>query len=126
MVKSQSVISDPVNGTTNPKAIPGAIIRYTVIITNGMGAAVGRADRVDISDDLDTEITTNGTVTWETDSMIVTAPLVNSGAPKSLTDAADADEGEFNDTVGNREVLVDCSDLEPGQSCRLTFEVEVQ
>ena len=32
--KSSLVISDPVNGTVNPKAIPGAIVEYTLLITN--------------------------------------------------------------------------------------------
>jgi hypothetical protein len=37
--KTVSVYSDPVNGTTNPKSIPGAIEVYTVRITNqGSGA----------------------------------------------------------------------------------------
>lgn len=32
--KSSRVISDPVNGTTNPKMIPGATIRYCITVTN--------------------------------------------------------------------------------------------
>lgn len=34
MTKVSAVISDPVNGVTNPKRIPGAIIEYTLLITN--------------------------------------------------------------------------------------------
>jgi hypothetical protein len=34
IVKSSAIISDPVNGTTNPKAIPGALVRYTITVTN--------------------------------------------------------------------------------------------
>jgi uncharacterized repeat protein (TIGR01451 family) len=34
VVKLSVVRSDPINGTTNPKAIPGAIVEYQVIITN--------------------------------------------------------------------------------------------
>ncbi|AYJ85246.1 DUF11 domain-containing protein (plasmid) [Sphingomonas paeninsulae] len=33
-VKNARVISDPVNGTNNPKAIPGAIVHYSITITN--------------------------------------------------------------------------------------------
>lgn len=37
--KTLSTISDPVNGTTNPKAIPGALSEYTLTVTNnGTGA----------------------------------------------------------------------------------------
>ncbi len=34
VLKTTQVISDPVNGSTNPKAIPGAFVQYTVRITN--------------------------------------------------------------------------------------------
>lgn len=34
IVKSVSVTSNPAEGTTNPKAIPGATMRYSIIITN--------------------------------------------------------------------------------------------
>lgn len=34
IVKSSTVISNPINGTTNPKAIPGAIVRYSLLVSN--------------------------------------------------------------------------------------------
>jgi uncharacterized repeat protein (TIGR01451 family) len=34
LTKLVSVISDPINDTTNPKAIPGAIVQYTLTIVN--------------------------------------------------------------------------------------------
>jgi uncharacterized repeat protein (TIGR01451 family) len=34
LVKSVAILSDPVNNTTNPKAIPGAVVEYTLTITN--------------------------------------------------------------------------------------------
>jgi uncharacterized repeat protein (TIGR01451 family) len=34
VTKVSSVISDPFNGTTNPKAIPGAVMEYCVLISN--------------------------------------------------------------------------------------------
>ncbi|MEK9765903.1 MAG: hypothetical protein VW274_05435, partial [Thalassolituus sp.] len=34
MVKSMQVVSDPLNGSNNPKAIPGAIVEYTITVTN--------------------------------------------------------------------------------------------
>ncbi len=38
--KTSSVISDPINGTSNPKAIPGAVVEYCILISNtGTGAA---------------------------------------------------------------------------------------
>ena len=34
VVKLSLVYSDPVNGTSNPKAIPGAVVEYQVVLTN--------------------------------------------------------------------------------------------
>lgn len=40
LLKSAAAYSDPVNGTTSPKAIPGAAMRYTLLTTNfGAGTA---------------------------------------------------------------------------------------
>jgi uncharacterized repeat protein (TIGR01451 family) len=49
VVKLLSVVSDPVNATTNPKAIPGAIIEYTIIVTNPSATPVD-AGTVFVSD----------------------------------------------------------------------------
>ncbi len=40
IVKSSVLVSDPVNGATNPKAIPGAIVRYTLSVSNTGNLAV--------------------------------------------------------------------------------------
>ena len=37
--KNSIVVSDPVNGTTNPKRIPGAVVRYCYIVVNAEGGA---------------------------------------------------------------------------------------
>jgi uncharacterized repeat protein (TIGR01451 family) len=39
VLKTAWVAADPVNGATNPKAIPGATMQYTVIVTNTGGGA---------------------------------------------------------------------------------------
>ena len=44
IAKTSGIVSDPVNGTTNPKAIPGARMRYCILVTNnGSGTATGIA-----------------------------------------------------------------------------------
>ncbi|KTE05985.1 proprotein convertase P-domain-containing protein [Sphingopyxis sp. H115] len=44
IAKTSSIVSDPVNGTANPKAIPGAIMRYCLLVTNnGSATATGIA-----------------------------------------------------------------------------------
>ncbi|HMO74812.1 MAG TPA: proprotein convertase P-domain-containing protein [Sphingopyxis sp.] len=49
ITKTSSIVSDPVNGTTNPKAIPGATMRYCILVTNTGGAT---ATAIAISDSL--------------------------------------------------------------------------
>ncbi len=51
VVKFSTVISDPVNGTVNPKMIPGAVVRYSITVTN------------------------TGTLTVTNNSIIITDPL---------------------------------------------------
>lgn len=44
IAKSSGVVSDPTNGTTNPKAVPGATMRYCLLVTNnGTSTATGIA-----------------------------------------------------------------------------------
>ncbi|WP_298302733.1 hypothetical protein [uncultured Erythrobacter sp.] len=55
VVKSSRIVSDPVNGATNPKAIPGATIEYCIAVTNAAGAADATA--VTVNDDLPADVT---------------------------------------------------------------------
>ncbi len=55
VIKSSTIISDPLNGSTNPKFIPGATIQYCVAVTNGSGGA--SATNVAISDPLPATVT---------------------------------------------------------------------
>lgn len=48
--KNMTIISDPIDGTTNPKAIPGAVIEYCIIVANAAGAAT--ATNVSVNDPL--------------------------------------------------------------------------
>ena len=49
IVKSVQTISDPIEGTTNPKAIPGAVMQYTVVVTN-QGKGASDANTVKVTD----------------------------------------------------------------------------
>ncbi len=57
--KQSTIVSDPVNGSVNPKAIPGAIIRYTIEVTNQGDAPVDTSS-IQISDILPPDISYNG------------------------------------------------------------------
>lgn len=50
VVKSSRIVSDPVNGTTDPKFIPGAVVEYCIRVSNAAGSAT--ATTVAISDPL--------------------------------------------------------------------------
>jgi uncharacterized repeat protein (TIGR01451 family) len=69
VVKTSRVISDPINGATNPKMIPNAVVEYCIAVANGSGSAT--ATNVAITDPVPAQTTydstfgikLNGTVT---------------------------------------------------------------
>ncbi len=128
VTKTSSVISDPFNNTTNPKAIPGAVIEYTITMTNAAGAAT--ASSITVSDSLNAEITGgrlafNTTTYGAAQGIQVTAPNINAGAATALTNAADVDQGNFNVTAVNTVTVTGIS-LTGGQSATVRFRVTVQ
>lgn len=54
VAKTSRVVSDPVNGATNPKAIPGATVEYCITVANAAGAAT--ATGVNLLDDLPADV----------------------------------------------------------------------
>lgn len=70
--KTSRIISDPFNGSTNPKMIPGAVVEYCVSVANAAGSAT--ATNISISDTLPSATTylaafgikVDGTVTGST------------------------------------------------------------
>lgn len=58
-VKSMRIVSDPVNGATNPKAIPGATIQYCIAVANAAGSAT--ATNVNVTDVLPGDVTYDAT-----------------------------------------------------------------
>jgi len=54
VAKVSRIISDPVNGTDNPKAIPGAVIEYCITVANGAGGST--ATNVTVTDDLPSDV----------------------------------------------------------------------
>jgi uncharacterized repeat protein (TIGR01451 family) len=54
VTKQSRIVSDPVNNLTNPKAIPGAVVEYCIVVVNSGAAA---ADSVAVSDTLPTQTT---------------------------------------------------------------------
>lgn len=57
--KRSTIVSDPVNGMNNPKAIPGATVKYCIAVSNAAGSAT--ATGVTISDTLPADLTFDNT-----------------------------------------------------------------
>jgi uncharacterized repeat protein (TIGR01451 family) len=84
LAKTSAVLSDPTNGLTNPKAIPGAIVRYCITVANAGPVA---ATSVAITDPLPASITyTAGTM--KSGASCATATTVEDD------DNSGADEGD--------------------------------
>jgi len=103
--KVATVVEDPFNGTTNPKAIPGATIEYVVTVANAGATA---ADNVSITDALDTDVTFIADFYAGQDVQIL-----NNGVAVTPcnADAADADTDGcaldgVNLTVGNANLAI--------------------
>jgi hypothetical protein len=65
MVKSSSIVSDPINGSVNPKMIPGAMVNYAITVSN-TGTLPVDSNTVFIDDPLPATVTYNNgfTVTF--------------------------------------------------------------
>lgn len=84
VTKTATVISDPFNNTTNPKAIPGAVVEYAITIAN-TGAVP--AQDVGVSDALDASTTIATGAYSGSDIQIA----VSGGSTTTCTAAADGD-----------------------------------
>lgn len=123
MAKASVVISDPVNGTTNPKAIPGAVVEYTVTITNN-AAATGNATNVSISDSLAAMVGA-GYISYNAGTLNITTPILNGGSNKALSDIADTDEGQVVGNVVTVGTTGTAITLAPGESAVIKYRVTI-
>ncbi len=103
VVKASRVVSDPFNGTTNPRMIPGATVEYCIAVANAAGGAT--ATNVAIADTLPTTTTymsafgtlVNGTMTgavcngdgtpggsFAAGAVSATLPSVSAGATRTI------------------------------------------
>jgi len=115
VVKFSTVISDPVNGTTNPKAIPGATIEYCIGIENAAGAAT--ATGLSISDTLP------GNITYEPSFGVKINGTYTSGATPSCT--AGTDDGTFASNTASSGTTPGLDDVAAGGNTSLVFRATV-
>ncbi|MEH6756497.1 MAG: hypothetical protein V7676_03175 [Parasphingorhabdus sp.] len=114
--KSSRVVSDPINGASNPKAIPGAIVEYCISVANAAGSAT--ATSVAISDTLPAD-TAAGGVTFSTGSIRVDGTVTSPGASQTCTGGSAG--GAFSDPI----VSGTLSDIAANSARALIFRVTV-
>lgn len=104
LAKSSTVVSDPVNGTTNPLMIPGAVVRYSIVVTN-IGNTTVDASTIVLTDalpaniilDRTTPVTfTNGTTAsglnaFNAATMVTYSSQASGSAPYSYTPSSTLD-----------------------------------
>ncbi|WP_223181534.1 proprotein convertase P-domain-containing protein [Sphingopyxis sp. LK2115] len=116
IAKTSSVVSDPVNGTTNPKAIPGATMRYCILVTNnGSGTATGIA----IADALPASTT------------FVPGSLRSGASCAAATtveddNASGGDESDpFGASIAGSAIAASTATLAPGDAMAIAFTVTI-
>ncbi len=116
VTKISNVVSDPVNGSTNPKAIPGATIQYCILISNAGSATASSISATD---------TLPGNVTYTAASM-QSGSNCGSAATAEDDDATGADESDpFGASVSGAVLTATAAALGPAEGYALTFQVTV-
>ena len=114
VTKISSILSDPVNGTTNPKRIPDAVVQYCILVSNGGSAT---ANAVVATDSL------NGPFTYRSGSMRSGS---NCGSATTVEDddATGSDESDpYGASVAGSTITATAASLAPASSFALTFQV---
>ena len=112
ITKSSTIISDPVNSTTNPKAIPGAVIQYCITVANAAG--VGTATNVDVSDTLPGEV-----------SFVSAFGIYVDGDAACTGGTEGVGSGDAAYNAGTGEVTGDLSDIPASTTRSLYFRVTI-
>lgn len=112
IAKTETLISDPINGVTTPRHIPGAVVEYVVTVTNAAGSSLA-ATALTINDVLSAD------VTFAPDTYAVGQGIRLGGVAQ--TNVVDGDNGSFAGST----VTVTLPTLAPGASAVITFRVTV-
>ncbi|MGH6694313.1 proprotein convertase P-domain-containing protein [Sphingopyxis sp.] len=116
IAKTSSIVSDPTNGTTDPKAIPGATMRYCILVTNnGSGTATG----INIADALPAS-TTFAAGSLRSGTSCAGATTVEDD------NASGADESDpFGASTGGTTVAATTPTLAPASMMAIAFDVTI-
>jgi len=112
VTKLSRIVSDGISAS-NPKAIPGAIVEYCIVVTNGATAATATA--VNVQDDIGAigNVTYDGSFT----------PAINGTVVSGDTCTAGGDDGAYN--AGTDTVSGTLDDIAAGETRTLVFRVEI-
>lgn len=114
--KTSSILSDPVNGTTNPKFIPGATVQYCILASNA-GSATTTA--IAITDSLP------ATVTYVPGSMTSATSCAGAGTSED-DNASGADESDpFGMQISGTTIGGTAASLGPATSFAMRFNATV-
>ncbi|MCB2067354.1 MAG: DUF11 domain-containing protein [Erythrobacter sp.] len=113
--KFSTVVWDPVNLTSDPRAIPGARVQYCIAVTNASGAT---ATSVVVDDDLPAEVVFYPDAFGTTGDVMVDGTL----SAGQCTGGSEVDGYTTSDTNVNESL----SDIAAGQTRTLYFQVTIQ
>ncbi|MEP2101834.1 MAG: CshA/CshB family fibrillar adhesin-related protein [Parasphingorhabdus sp.] len=136
--KQSMVLSDPVNGTSNPKAIPGAVIRYTIEVTNRGDAPVDTST-IEIADVLPPYISYNasapvtfsdgpvssGLDPFDATTMVDFSDQPSGGAPYSYAPNIAGFDSNVTGVIVNPAGILDASTGSSSPSFTISFEVRL-
>lgn len=116
IAKTSSVVSDPTNGTTDPKAIPGATMRYCILVTNN---GSGTATSINIGDPLPAS-TTFVAGSLRSGTTCAGATMVEDD------NASGADESDpFGASIAGTTVAGTTPTLAPSNAMAIAFDVTI-
>jgi len=116
IAKTSSVVSDPTNGTTDPKAIPGATMRYCILVTNN---GSGTATAINVADALPA-------ATSFVPASLRSGPSCAGAATVEDDNSSGADESDpFGASITGTSLSATASTLAPGTALAVVFDVVV-
>jgi subtilisin-like proprotein convertase family protein len=123
MTKSSKVLSDPVNGTTNPKALPGAVMQFCLLATNN-GIAVAPHATLAITS-LSVPDAIPGGVTYVPGSMLSGSTCETAATPED-DDNTGADETDpIGMSISGTSITGTATSLAPGETMAMVFNVTI-
>lgn len=109
VTKTSLVLSDPFNGSTNPKAIPGATVQYCIIVSNAAGG--GLATGVSLTDIIPSQLT-----------FVAGSSRINGTHTGGVCDAT---TGTAGGTISGQTVSATLADIAAGTARTLLFTVTI-